>query len=97
MAPALSFGEFRHHFATREKLLSTYVVEVRIYNMLPVLLTIDSGSGNKTNLGSVLVLLYSQESVDAPSFQDYQFSVHSVLYCLEDPRHCTARVVIDHR
>jgi glycylpeptide N-tetradecanoyltransferase len=27
VAPALSFGEFRHHFATREKLLSTYVVE----------------------------------------------------------------------
>jgi len=28
VAPALSFGEFRHHFATREKLLTTYVVEV---------------------------------------------------------------------
>lgn len=27
VAPALSFGEFRHHFAARDKLLTTYVVE----------------------------------------------------------------------
>lgn len=98
IAPALSFGEFRHHFATREKLLATYIVEVRINTLVTCSFTyIKTGSGDKTNLGSVLVLLHSQASIIAPSLQDHQLGLHSVLYCPEDTCYRSVRVVIDHR